>query len=40
MNSRITIADLLTAKQQGRKIAAVSCYDYTTASLSLNRCAK
>ncbi len=33
MNSRITIADLLTAKQQRRPIAAVSCYDYTTARL-------
>jgi 3-methyl-2-oxobutanoate hydroxymethyltransferase len=33
MNDRITIADLLTAKQQRRAIAAVSCYDYTTASL-------
>ena len=33
MNGRITIADLLTAKQQRRAIAAVSCYDYTTACL-------
>lgn len=33
MDGRITIADLLTAKQQQRAIAAVSCYDYTTASL-------
>jgi 3-methyl-2-oxobutanoate hydroxymethyltransferase len=33
MNGRITIADLLAAKQQRRPIAAVSCYDYTTASL-------
>jgi len=33
MNGRITIADLLTAKQQRRPIAAVSCYDYTTARL-------
>ncbi len=33
MNGRITIADLLLAKQQRRPIAAVSCYDYTTASL-------
>ena len=31
MNAKITIADLLTAKRQNRKIAAVSCYDYTTA---------
>ncbi|MFH1717279.1 MAG: 3-methyl-2-oxobutanoate hydroxymethyltransferase [Planctomycetota bacterium] len=34
MNKRITIADLLTAKGEGRKIAAVSCYDYTTAMLA------
>ena len=33
MNGRITIADLLTDKQQRRAIAAVSCYDYTTACL-------
>jgi 3-methyl-2-oxobutanoate hydroxymethyltransferase len=33
MNGRITIADLLTAKQERRPIAAVSCYDYTTARL-------
>ena len=33
MNAGITIADLVTAKQQKRKIAAVSCYDYTTAKL-------
>ena len=33
MDSKITIADLLTAKRQNRKIAAVSCYDYTTARL-------
>ncbi len=33
MNNRVTIHDLLTAKQQGKKITAVSCYDYTTASL-------
>jgi 3-methyl-2-oxobutanoate hydroxymethyltransferase len=33
MNTRITIADILAAKRQGRKIAAVSCYDYTTAKL-------
>lgn len=33
MNGRITIADLLQAKQQRRPIAAVSCYDYTTARL-------
>ncbi len=33
MNTRITIADLLEAKHQKRKIAAISCYDYTTALL-------
>ncbi len=33
MNTKITIADLVTAKRQGSKIAAVSCYDYTTARL-------
>lgn len=33
MSSRITIADLLKAKQERRAIAAVSCYDYTTACL-------
>ena len=33
MNKRVTIADLLEAKQTGRKFAAVSCYDYTTARL-------
>ena len=33
MDTRITIADLLAAKRQGRKIATVSCYDYTTAKL-------
>jgi len=31
MSTKRTIADILAAKQQGRKIAAVSCYDYTTA---------
>jgi 3-methyl-2-oxobutanoate hydroxymethyltransferase len=31
MNSRITISDLLQAKRDGRAIAVVSCYDYTTA---------
>ncbi|MCD6175283.1 MAG: 3-methyl-2-oxobutanoate hydroxymethyltransferase [Planctomycetes bacterium] len=30
---KITISDLIKAKQDGRKIAAVSCYDYTTARL-------
>ncbi|MBM4024632.1 MAG: 3-methyl-2-oxobutanoate hydroxymethyltransferase [Planctomycetes bacterium] len=33
MNARTTMADLLLAKHQRRLIAAVSCYDYTTASL-------
>lgn len=33
MDTRTTIADLLSAKQQNQKIAAVSCYDYTTAKL-------
>jgi len=33
MPGKITVADLLDAKQQGRKVVAVSCYDYTTARL-------
>jgi 3-methyl-2-oxobutanoate hydroxymethyltransferase len=33
MDTKVTIADLAAAKQQGRKITAVSCYDYTTAKL-------
>ncbi|MDD5065118.1 MAG: 3-methyl-2-oxobutanoate hydroxymethyltransferase [Phycisphaerae bacterium] len=33
METKITITDLLAAKREGRKIAAVSCYDYTTAKL-------
>jgi len=33
MKDRITITDLMEAKRHGRKIAAVSCYDYTTAKL-------
>jgi 3-methyl-2-oxobutanoate hydroxymethyltransferase len=33
MNAKITIADLLEAKRQSRKVTAVSCYDYTTAKL-------
>jgi len=33
MDTIITIADLLAAKRERRKIAAVSCYDYTTAKL-------
>lgn len=33
MTDRVTIADLHEAKRQGRKVAAISCYDYTTARL-------
>ncbi len=33
MDKRFTILDLLEAKTAGRKIAAVSCYDYATARL-------
>ena len=33
MDRQITIADLLTAKRENRKIVSVSCYDYTTAGL-------
>jgi 3-methyl-2-oxobutanoate hydroxymethyltransferase len=33
MGTRITIADLLEAKARQQKIAAVSCYDYTTSLL-------
>lgn len=33
MDAKITIADLLAAKRQKRKVTAVSCYDYTTAKL-------
>jgi len=33
MDTKITIAELVSAKHQGDKIAAVSCYDYTTARL-------
>ncbi len=33
MESGLTVADLFDAKRQGRKIVAVSCYDYTTARL-------
>ncbi len=33
MNTKRTIVDLLRAKQEGQKIAAVSCYDFTTAQL-------
>jgi len=33
MGKKVTIADLLEAKRDGRKIVAISCYDYTTATL-------
>jgi len=33
MESKITIAELVAAKRENRKIAAVSCYDYGTAKL-------
>ena len=33
MDTKITISDLQAEKRQNRKIAAVSCYDYTTAKL-------
>ncbi|NQT00622.1 MAG: 3-methyl-2-oxobutanoate hydroxymethyltransferase, partial [Planctomycetes bacterium] len=33
METKITIADLLDAKRNNHKIAAISCYDYTTAQL-------
>lgn len=33
MDSKITITELIKAKSENRKIAAVSCYDYTTARL-------
>lgn len=33
MNKKITISDLLEARQANRKFAVVSCYDYTTARL-------
>jgi 3-methyl-2-oxobutanoate hydroxymethyltransferase len=34
MQTKVTIPDLLAAKQQARKIVAVACYDYTTAKLT------
>ena len=34
MNTRITVADLATAKRENRKITAISCYDYMTAKLA------
>ena len=33
MEKKITIVELFEAKREGRKIAAVSCYDFTTARL-------
>jgi 3-methyl-2-oxobutanoate hydroxymethyltransferase len=33
MGTKITIAELVKAKHENRKITAVSCYDYTTARL-------
>jgi 3-methyl-2-oxobutanoate hydroxymethyltransferase len=33
METKITIADLLDARKGNHKIAAISCYDYTTARL-------
>ncbi len=33
MNKAVTIADLFDAKKQGKKITAVSCYDYITAGI-------
>jgi len=33
MNTKITVADLQTAKRENHKVVAVSCYDYTTAKL-------
>ena len=33
MDQKITLSNLMDAKRAGRKIASVSCYDYTTARL-------
>jgi len=33
MSGKVTIAELMAAKSENRKIVAVSCYDYTTARL-------
>ena len=33
MQTKVTISDLVKAKQDGQKITAVSCYDYTSARL-------
>ncbi|MBN1796698.1 MAG: 3-methyl-2-oxobutanoate hydroxymethyltransferase [Sedimentisphaerales bacterium] len=33
MDTKLTIVDLIQAKKQGQKIAAVSCYDFITASI-------
>ena len=37
MDKKVTISDLMDARQAGRKIVAVSCYDFTTARL-VSRC--
>ena len=34
MKDRLTISDLVNARQNGQKVAAVSCYDYTTARIA------
>jgi 3-methyl-2-oxobutanoate hydroxymethyltransferase len=34
MSAKITISELVDAKAQGRKITAVSCYDYLTAKMA------
>ncbi|MCK5472931.1 MAG: 3-methyl-2-oxobutanoate hydroxymethyltransferase, partial [Planctomycetes bacterium] len=34
MGKKITIAELILARQQNNKFAAVSCYDFTTARLA------
>jgi 3-methyl-2-oxobutanoate hydroxymethyltransferase len=34
MDKKVTTADLLAAKRDNRKLAAISCYDYTTARLA------
>lgn len=34
MADKVTTADLLAAKRDNRKLAAISCYDYTTARLA------
>jgi len=34
MDRKVTTADLLAAKRDNRRLAAISCYDYTTANLA------